>query len=465
MESFLIKALQLIVSLSLLVFVHELGHYMWARIFGVKVEKFYLFFNPWFTLFKYKPKEKPVKEGEEPKASWRDTEYGIGWLPLGGYCKIAGMIDESLDTEQMKQPVKPWEFRAKPAWQRLMIMIGGVLNNFIIAVLIYIGMTYYYGETYVPFNEAKMGMNYSPEAKKIGFKDGDIPVSINGIQLKDIDPDNGDVKMAIIDKKKDKVMKVQRGDSIVDIKIPEKFVFALNKDIEEGVPFMDYRVPVVVLETQPGGAEKAKMQAGDHILRVDSVETPEYYSFKAELQKHKGKTTDITFERNGKEITAPVEIDGNGLIGIRLTPISSIYKTVTKKYGFWESIPHGIKTGWETLANYVKSLKFIFTKEGAQSLGGFGTIGSIFPNTWNWWAFWNITALISVILAFMNILPIPALDGGHVVFLLYEMVTGKEPSEKVLTVAQYVGLFLLLGLLIYANGNDIYRWLIKPFLN
>ena len=283
MSPFWIKAFQLIVSLSLLVFVHELGHYMWSRFFGVKVEKFYLFFNPWFTLFKYKPKPKPVKEGEEPKASWRDTEYGIGWLPLGGYCKIAGMIDESLDTEQMKEPVKPWEFRAKPAWQRLLIMVGGVLNNFIAAILIYIGMTYYYGETYVPFNEAKMGMAYCDAAKSIGFQDGDIPLSINGLQLKDINPGNEDVKMAIIDKKKGKVMKVQRGDSVVDIKIPENFLFALNKDLEENdQPFMDYRVPVIVADTQPGdGAAKAKMAKGDRIIRVDSIETPEYYSFTA----------------------------------------------------------------------------------------------------------------------------------------------------------------------------------------
>ena len=446
MSPFWIKTFELLLSLSLLIFVHELGHFKWARIFGVRVEKFYLFFNPWFTLFKYKPKNS-------------DTEYGIGWLPLGGYCKIAGMIDESMDTEAMKQPMQPWEFRAKPAWQRLLIMTGGVLNNFIAAIIIYAGMVYHYGEQYLPYQNDELGMAYCEAAHNIGFRDGDIPLRADDKELHYM---TSDELLSIMNAKK---VLVKRGSDTIAIAIPEKFVFRVEKEAKEGKPFMDYRVPVVVFDVQPGdGAAKAGMRRGDRITRVDSVATPDYSSFTAQLQNYKKKTVNISFLRDGKEMTLPVEINSNARVGIRLMPVDSIFTTIKKEYGLLESIPRGISTGCTTLVNYVKQFKYVFSKEGAESLGGFGAIGSIFPETWNWGAFWNITALLSIILAFMNILPIPALDGGHVLFLLYEIVRGKAPSDKFLERAQVVGMTLLILLLLYANGNDLYRWVIKPFM-
>ena len=457
METFLIKAAQLIVAFAILVIIHEFGHYIFSRIFGVKVEKFYLFFNPWFTLYKYKPKKPAPKPGEEEKMTWRDTEYGIGWVPLGGYCKIAGMIDESMDTEQMKQPAKPWEFRSKPAWQRLLIMVGGVLFNFILAIIIYTGIVFAWGEKYIPFRNATEGMMYSETAHKVGFVDGDIPLAADG---KELTYYSGDELLKMLDAK---VVTVLRNKcDTVNINIPDGFIFTANKEAEEGNLFMAYRLPVVISDLQPGmGAVKAGLMKSDSIVSIHGVSTPSFDIFQAELDKNPDKDVTIGFVRNGKPMESKVAVDAAGKIGIMLTPLTDIYRTVTREYSIFASIPRGIELGVEKLTSYVSQMKYVFTREGAKNLGGFGAIGNIFPESWNWEQFWSITAFLSVILAFMNILPIPALDGGHVLFLLVEIITRRQPSEKFLEYAQMAGMAFLFALLLFANGNDIYRFFFK----
>ena len=457
METFLIKAAQLIVAFAILVIIHEFGHYIFSRIFGVKVEKFYLFFNPWFTIYKYKPKKPAPKPGEEEKMTWRDTEYGIGWVPLGGYCKIAGMIDESMDTEQMKQPAKPWEFRSKPAWQRLLIMVGGVLFNFILAIIIYTGIVFAWGEKYIPFRNATEGMMYSETAHKVGFVDGDIPLAADG---KELTYYSGDELLKMLDAK---VVTVLRNKcDTVNINIPDGFIFTANKEAEEGNLFMAYRLPVVISDLQPGmGAVKAGLMKSDSIVSINGVSTPSFDIFKAELDKNPDKDVTIGFVRNGKPMESKVAVDAAGKIGIMLTPLTDIYRTVTREYSIFASIPRGIELGVEKLTSYVSQMKYVFTREGAKNLGGFGAIGNIFPESWNWEQFWSITAFLSVILAFMNILPIPALDGGHVLFLLVEIITRRQPSEKFLEYAQMAGMAFLFALLLFANGNDIYRFFFK----
>ena len=457
METFLIKAAQLIVAFAILVIIHEFGHYIFSRIFGVKVEKFYLFFNPWFTLYKYKPKKPAPKPGEEEKMTWRDTEYGIGWVPLGGYCKIAGMIDESMDTEQMKQPAKPWEFRSKPAWQRLLIMVGGVLFNFILAIIIYTGIVFAWGEKYIPFRNATEGMMYSETAHKVGFVDGDIPLAADG---KELTYYSGDELLKMLDAK---VVTVLRNKcDTVNINIADGFIFTANKEAEEGNLFMAYRLPVVISDLQPGmGAVKAGLMKSDSIVSINGVSTPSFDIFKAELDKNPDKDVTIGFVRNGKPMESKVAVDAAGKIGIMLTPLTDIYRTVTREYSIFASIPRGIELGVEKLTSYVSQMKYVFTREGAKNLGGFGAIGNIFPESWNWEQFWSITAFLSVILAFMNILPIPALDGGHVLFLLVEIITRRQPSEKFLEYAQMAGMAFLFALLLFANGNDIYRFFFK----
>ena len=455
--SFFIKAAQLIIAFGLLVIVHEFGHYLFARIFGIRVEKFYIFFDPWFSLFKYKPKKKP---GTEDKASWRDTEYGIGWLPLGGYCKISGMIDESMDTEQMKQPVQPWEFRAKPAWQRLLVMVAGVVFNFILAIIIYAGIAYTWGDAYIPYKNATYGMQYCETAHKAGFRDGDIPLFSDGKELDAADFD-------LLNMLESKTITVLRdGKDTVAINLPDNMVMAVNNELKEndnGFGFMTYRFPVIVKEPVKGeAAEKAGLKVGDRIVGVDSVPAATWDLFSKELAKKKGADVTLQYVRpDGTAASASLKTTESGKIGILLTPITEIYDTKVVKYSLLESIPRGIEIGVDKLTSYIDQMKYVFTKEGAQSLGGFGAIGDMFPDQWNWYQFWVITAFISVALAFMNILPIPALDGGHVVFLIYEMITGKQPSQKVLEYAQMTGLVLLIALLLYANGNDIYRFFFK----
>ena len=475
MDTFLIKALQLILSLSILVLIHEFGHYFFSRVFKVRVEKFYMFFHPWFKFLKYNPdnkgkkwsffcandsEEEANKKSEEmyandKPATWRDTEYGIGWLPLGGYCKIAGMIDESMDKAQMERPAKSWEFRSKPAYQRLFIMIGGVLFNFLMAIAIYAGIVYCYGEEYIPFDNATEGMAYCDSARKIGFVDGDIPLMADGEAISTF-ADFPKMIMA------SKVAVLRNHVDTVEISIPKQFALQANKDVENGELFMTYRVPVVVKQLQPRmGAEKAGLKEGDKLVAVNGVETSSYDLFMPELKKNAGKIVPMKFLRGGKLLTANVAIDDAGKIGIMLSSPIEVFETVKKSYSLLQSIPRGVELGWEKITTYVSSLKLVFTKEGAQSLGGFGTIGSIFPNQWDWLSFWMTTAFLSVILAVMIILPIPALDGGHVVFLIWEMVTRRKPSIKVLENAQIVGMILLFALLLYANANDIYRFFLK----
>ncbi len=437
METFLIKAAQLMLSLSILVFIHELGHFFFSRLFKVRVEKFYLFFDPWFSLFKYKPKNS-------------DTEYGIGWLPLGGYVKIAGMIDESMDKEQMAQPEQPWEFRSKPAWQRLLIMTAGVINNFLLALVIYAMIAFVWGETVLPIKNIGNGIVYGEVAQNAGFRDGDIPLTADGKTLYDF---SGETIRAMAEAHEVEVM---RNGEVVKLTLPDDLMLQL---IGANQRFASCRMPVVVQNAVAGyGAAKAGMQEGDSIIAVNGTATPDYTDFTAALGSHMGASADISFVRNGEEMTLPVAVNDKGQIGISLVPASVFYPTETIYYGFFESIPKGIKKGFNTLAGYVGDFKYVFTKEGANSLGGFGTIGSIFPSTWNWEAFWEMTAFLSIILAFMNILPIPALDGGHVLFLLYEVIARRKPNEKFMEYAQITGMVLLFALLIYANLNDVIRF-------
>jgi regulator of sigma E protease len=487
MNPTLIKTLEFFLSLGLLVMIHELGHYTFSRLFGVWVEKFYMFFNPWLSIVKWKPGKyvkwfshgnemgamesaeekktdaKDAKQTEaatetEDKTSWRATEYGIGWLPLGGYCSIAGMIDESMNTEAMKQPAKPYEFRSKPAWQRLLIMLGGVLFNFLLAIIIYSGIVYAVGEQYIKFTDATYGMEFSKGAHKAGFMDGDIPLMADG---KPLDYLNFESVNAILSAKQVTVLRNQK--DTVNIDLPKEFLSLIEQDAEDKEGFMGYRVPVVIGKVQPRmGAEKAGLKEGDRMVAVNGVATPNFTEFSQQLQKYKGKAITLEYQRDGKTYTAAgVPIDGDGMLGIQLAPGIDIFNTTVKHYNLLQSIPRGIELGWDKLVSYAKSLKLIFTPAGAKSLGGFGTIGSIFPPTWDWVAFWELTAFISVILAVMNILPIPALDGGHVMFLLYEIITRRKPSLKFMERAQAIGMAILIALLIFANANDIYRFFIK----
>lgn len=453
METFFIKAAQLIAALALLIIVHEFGHYFFARVFGIRVEKFYLFFNPWFSLFKWKPKPKPGKkraDGSE-KPSWRDTEYGIGWLPLGGYCKIAGMIDESMDKEQMAQPAKPDEFRARPAYQRLLVMIGGVLFNFLLAIVIYIGIAFVWGEKSIPYENATEGMNFSEEARRYGYRDGDIILAADGRYVKATDS-----LMKIAEASE---VTVKRGNDTISIKNPENFPLLLDNGLfDKKSP---YRVPVYVRQLSPGSeALKAGLQENDRIISVDGQPTPSYTEFAPALEKRSGLETEIGVIRSGDTIAIKATPD-EGKLGFTLKQPAELFDVEIIKYSFFEAIPKGIALGTGQLVTYVSSLKYIFTKKGASEIGGFGAIGNLFPAKWDWLTFWEMTAFLSIILAFMNILPIPALDGGHVLFVLWEIITRRKPSDKFLEHAQIAGMVILFALLIYANGNDIYRFIFK----
>lgn len=440
METFLIRALQLIMSLSLLVIIHEGGHFLFARLFKVRVEKFCLFFDPWFTLFKFKPKNS-------------ETEYGIGWLPLGGYVKISGMIDESMDVEQMKKPAQPWEFRSKSAGQRLLIMTGGVLFNFLLALFIYSMILFAWGDKYMLPKDMKMGMQYSEVAKGVGFQDGDILLYADGAELDRFPKMNRQIVNA-------KEVTVLRNGNEVNIQIPEDL---MNRLMAAKSYLSDCRYPFVVDSVIPsGGMAAAGMMRGDSIIALNGVSTPsfnDYDKLVSEMRTNSASPDVImTYVRGGETLTAPVLLDSLYKANVYSYGPSHFYKVIDKDYGFFESFPAGVKLGVETLNGYVSDMKYVFSKEGASSLGGFGTIGSIFPTQWDWHRFWEMTAFLSIILAFMNILPIPALDGGHVLFLLYEIVARRKPSDKFMEYAQMTGMFLLFALLIWANFNDILRY-------
>lgn len=470
-ESFWIKTVELILALSILVVFHELGHYSFARLFGVWVEKFYMFFNYKFSIVKWKPgkylkwfstgKEMAVMEDDNPdenKNSWRATEYGIGWIPLGGYCSIAGMIDESMNTEAMKQPAKPYEFRSKSAWKRLLIMLGGVLFNFLLAIIIYAGIVYTQGEQYVKFVDATEGMNYCETAEKAGFVDGDIPLTADGKELVTMNLE--DIQAMLTAKQ---VTVLRNHKDTVTLNLPKDFIFQIDEAAKAGESFMEYRWPVVVSQTMLNqGAEKAGLKDGDRMVSVNGVPTPDFTEFTTELSKYKDKNITLEYMRDGEVLTATnVPVDGEGHIGILLTEPIKIFKPTIIRYNLLQSIPRGIEMGWDKMVNYVKNLKLIFTPQGAKSVGSFGAIGSIFPPSWDWINFWNVTAFISIILAVMNVLPIPILDGGHVLFLLYEMITGRQPSEKFQEVSMKIGMALILALMALAIGNDIFRFIIK----
>lgn len=440
----LIKILQLLLSLSILVIVHELGHFVMAKCFKTRVEKFYLFFDPWFSLFSF-------KKGE--------TEYGIGWLPLGGYVKISGMIDESLDKEQLKQPPKPYEFRSKKAWQRLLIMTGGVIFNFILALIIYVLVLYAWGETYLPTANVKYGIETDSTGHAIGLKNGDKVVSVDNQHIENfmqIIPD-----ILLNDRKS---IQVERNGEIINIPIPPEYIPKLLK----GKGYIDVRTPfrpfVISKFGKESPARTAGVMEGDELTGI-ADSTFEYYDeFQNYLLQNRNKTVILNILRQNEKLDIPVVVSEAGMLGVVSNrSYSQFFELKTVKYGLLQSVPAGISKGFKTMGDYLKQFKLIFSKDtkAYESLGGFITIGGIFPGVWDWQVFWNMTAFLSIILAVMNILPIPALDGGHVMFLLFEVITGRKPSDKFLEYAQIVGMIILFALLIFANGNDILRLLRK----
>ncbi len=441
---FAIKLAQFLLSLSILIVLHELGHFIPAKLFKTRVEKFYLFFDVKFSLFK-------KKIGE--------TEYGIGWLPLGGYVKIAGMIDESMDREQLKGEAQPWEFRSKPAWQRLIIMLGGVTVNFILAFIIYIGMTFYYGEQYIANDNVKDGVWVNnPTLEKLGFKTGDIVVSIDGAKVEKFEDINKELFLA-------KEVVLNRNGEDIKIKFPENFISQLMKGKKSSL--INLRVPFVVSGYVNKTSNKDAVKIKDIIKSINGTTIKYADQAAGVLDSLKGKTVPAIILRNEKEVTINLKVNDSAKLGL-IFPAGLPYDNIEKlglykinkvNYDFFQSIPVGIKRGCDELASYGKQLRAIFSPStGAyKGVGGFGAIFSVFPSTWSWFAFWNITALLSIMLGVMNLLPIPALDGGHVLFLLYEIISGKKPSDKFLERAQMVGFVLLITLVLFANGNDIYK--------
>ena len=436
MSPFVVKAIQLLMSLSLLIILHELGHFIPARIFKTRVEKFFLFFDVKFALFK-------KKIGE--------TTYGIGWLPLGGYVKISGMIDESMDTEQMKQPAQPWEFRSKPAWQRLIIMLGGVTVNLLLGFLIYIMILFVWGKNTLYTDALPLGLEPSPIAQQIGFKTGDKLITIDGEKLDNVLEIN---KLLFLRSVESVTVKHSNGKT-EKLSIPENFG---NRMFESGelIPFSPV-IPAIIDSILPNSvAAKSGLMQNDRLISIDGSKISNWTDFKNEMDE-KSKTYTMIYQRNRREDTLQITSDMDGKLGV-YPQVSSIQFT-NQKLDIMSSIEEGIGYGYWTLHDYVAQFKYIFTKKGASQLGGFGAIGNMFPATWDWKGFWASTALISIILAFMNILPIPALDGGHVMFLTYEIITGRKPNDKFMEYAQMFGFFLLLALVFYANGNDLYRFI------
>lgn len=481
----LIRIIQLVLSLSLLVLVHEFGHFIAAVIFKTRVEKFYMFFNPNFSIFRCKkvhgkwrfaffsknvPDKYIVHEHRDPitnkktqtyeaidlstlpEDDWRTdeehTEFGIGWIPLGGYCKIAGMIDESMDIEQMKQPAKPWEFRSKPAWQRLIIMVGGVVMNVVLAYFIYTGLLISQGEKYISTEEVnKHGILTSDLAKELGLQDGDKILNVDGNYIDDF----GQIPMTLI-LENSEIIEVERNGQRVSVEMPKD---ALNKLLNANGALLSYRFPFIVKDFSDNSvAKEAGIQIGDRIIQIQDIQTPYFQDFTKNKGQFANQDVTIRVVRDGDTLQFAMHLPEEAQIGV----LANINYS-TKEYSFLEAIPQGFNKTGKELGDYWKQLKLIFNPdtEAYKSLGGFISIGSIFPKTFDWIAFWYMTAFLSIILAVMNILPIPALDGGHVLFLLVEIITRRKPSDRFLEIAQTVGLVILLGLLIFANGNDIMR--------
>lgn len=435
----IIQILQLILSLSILVVVHEFGHFAAAKIFNARVEKFYLFFNPWFSIFKF---------------NFKGTEYGMGWLPLGGYVKISGMIDESMDKEAMKKPPQPWEFRSKPAYQRLIIMLGGVIMNVVLAILIYIFMLSYYGEEYLPTSEVnKYGISADSLALEMGFKNGDKILSLDGEYIDDFQK----IPMNLI-LNEAKTAQVIRDGKTIDVRFPEG---SLSKLVKQKSPLLSIRFPFIADRFSKNSiAEASGVQPGDTIIGINGMNLKYFSDFRKEIQKHKNQEVVVDLKRENDTLHLSMTLGEDGLIGVYPKGnLSDFFELKEKKYSFAEAIPAGFTKTWDGIDNYLKQLKLLFSPEvkAYESVGGFITIGSIFPTQWHWESFWRLTAFLSIMLAILNILPIPALDGGHVMFLVYEIVARRKPSDKFLEYAQIVGMVILFSLLILANGNDIVR--------
>lgn len=451
---FLIKTLQFVLAISLLVLLHEGGHFFFAKLFGVRVNKFYVFFNWKFSLWK-------KKIGE--------TEYGLGWIPLGGYCQIDGMIDETQhDADKLKAPAQPWEFRSKPTWQRLLIMLGGVLVNFLLALFIYAMVLYAWGDSYVATKDMSHGMKFNTEAKAFGFQDGDIMLGT----------EKGDFKLFDADLYRDLAeatqCRVLRNGKEITIALPGDM--DLLHMLKTTPSFVRPLVPAELASVLKGSpAEKVGMRKGDLIVAVDDKAVDSWNEVN-DLLGHRAdglidaktlrdslalRTATVVFRHKGAAAndTAKIVLTPEMKFGVGMTSIYDYYKETRISYGFFESFPAGIKYGLNVLGGYVGDLKYLFSSDGAKSLGGFGTIGSLFPPVWDWHVFWLMTAFLSIILAFMNILPIPALDGGHVIFLLYEMITRRKPSDNFMIYAEYFGFGLLMLLMVVANLNDILRWI------
>lgn len=437
MSGIVIQAIQFFASLSLLVFIHEFGHYITARMFGVRVEKFYLFFNPWFSLYKRKI---------------GDTEYGIGWLPMGGYVSLAGMIDESMNTEQMKQEPQPWEFRAKPAWQRLIVMLAGIIMNILLAMLIYSFSLFTWGESYIHNDDMVNGYVYNERAKSLGFEDGDKIVSIDGEKIENIVTIT---EMLIIADDEREVV-IERDGEEQTIAIPLSELVAMREDGSISSFFAPY-IEFVVSDVEYESSIAAGMMANDRIIAIDGTSVSYFMEGTTLLQEAKSRNAEIDVVRGSTDtIRLSVPVDEDGRIGVMVNTITPR----TKEYGFFESIPAGVVLTGEKLASYWEQIKMIVNPEtkSYKEVGSFIAIGSIFPESWNWQSFWALTAFISIVLAVMNVLPIPGLDGGHALFTLWEIITRRKPSEKFLEIMQYIGMGLLLLLFVYAMGNDIVRF-------
>lgn len=442
----LIKASQFILSLSLLIVLHELGHFIPAKLFKTKVEKFYLFFDYKFSLFKKKI---------------GDTVYGIGWIPLGGYVKISGMIDESMDTEQMKQPAQPWEFRSKPAWQRLIIMLGGVIVNFVLGIVIYICLMYAYGEKFLPNENLKDGVWVQDQlGKDLGLETGDKILTVDGQAIQKF----RELPLEFINGNN---YSIERNGTVIEKVIPTDFISKLVDRGKNAGSFITPRYPFIIAKVPEDSPNiNSGLQSKDIITAINGVNIKYFDQAQIELDKYKNQEINITVKRANENLNLPVKITKEGKVGVAIAQLSlkdleklGYYQLAEKSYTFTEAIPAGSNKAWTTLTNYIKQMKKIFNPStGAyKGLGGFISIGSIFPSEFSWETFWNITAFLSIMLGFMNLLPIPALDGGHVVFTLWEMITGKKPGDKFLEYAQVTGFILLIALLLFANGNDIFR--------
>ena len=488
------QVIGLILSLSILVIVHEFGHYCFARLFKTRVDKYYMFFNPYFSLFKMKKfggrwhfkffsrntpdalveltdadgnklkdengkvKTRPMTDEDRaalPEDDWRrepdNTEWGIGWLPFGGYCSIVGMVDETTKAGDLPTEPQPWEFRSKPAWQRFFIIVGGVLVNFITALILYVAILFTWGEEFIPMENATYGLYFSETALNEGFRNGDQILAVDGKSYEKL----GEVATALL------VDNAQRVEVLRDGK---KDTVYLSSDFAQKVlasgdqMLFRFNFPFVIDSVLDGSlAAKAELRRGDSITALNDTLFPSFFDFRTALARHANEEVDLAYYRSGCADTTSVLLGEDGMLGVSVFLDNDILGTKKVEYSFWSSIPNGIAKGFQKLADYVKSFKLVFTKEGASQLGGFGTIGSIFPKVWNWEIFWNMTAFLSIILAFMNFLPIPALDGGYILFILVEMITGRKPSDKFIGYANTVGFALLILLLLYANGMDVIR--------